>query len=201
MNFDFISKISIKSKLIATLVLLVIFTAGIGYFIILPLAADIENIKDGIEAKREEVERKYQQRKQMGDITKKLDNIRSQIDVLNRPFVLNSKNLEFITKLEQIAADSNVEQDLSLLVNKQESKDFYKVIPVEIKTAGDIRSQMEYLAKLESLDKYINIDYLIINSSSAGTFKKEEQSDGGQGVDMLINADTYWADKVEIDNQ
>jgi Tfp pilus assembly protein PilO len=191
MNFNFIQKLTIKNKLLIVAVLLIFLTVGIGYFVILPLASDIKDVKNDIEARRAKVERKYQQRKQMGDVAEKLEKIKSQSEVLNKPFALNTENLEFITKLEEAASGSGAQQDMNILIEEQTPKSFYNIIPIEIKTLGDIQSQMEYLVKLESLNEYINIDYLAINSASG----QDNQDGDSRKVNMLIHARTYWADK------
>lgn len=219
MNMDFIKKISVKHKLVILPTLLLIFIVGIMYFAILPLMFDIKETKSEIKDKKKKVEAKHQQRKQIGENAKKVERIKSQSEILNKPFVLNSQNLEFITKLEEVAANSGVRQELDIVTKKKESEDLYTIIPLRIKTKGDVQSQVDYLAQLESLDEVINIDYLQMNSASIASPGTEQRKDEGgdedrdededrdtsvrqrkQKIEMSIQAKTYWADEMEADN-
>ncbi|MFW5888231.1 MAG: type 4a pilus biogenesis protein PilO [Patescibacteria group bacterium] len=190
MNFDFFKKIPAKKKLMIASGFLILFVFCFAYFIIFPLMADIKSMSTEIEEKERKIKKKHQQKKLLAENKKKLEQIDSDSEVLNSFFVLDSKNLEFITKLEEVASNSNVEQDLRLITKEQSSKGFYRMIPLEIKTAGSMKSQLDYLVKLESLDEFIDIDYLAINSASSGE---------GSKADMLIRSDTYWAEKIKID--
>lgn len=199
MSFSKQKQLNVKVKLGFFVLLPLMVIILLSYFVILPSANKIVVIKQDVEKRRMEIEQKYENRKRMGDITGYFEKVKANIDVLNRPFVNNDQKLEFITSLEDIAVENNVEQRIDLRPQEAVTRDFYEVIPVSITTNGEFKDQFNYLLGLESLDEYININYLQINSASG---RSEERGPAGEKngnrVRFLIKADTFWCDKIKI---
>ena len=200
-NYKFLYRISSKYKMIIVLVLLLVFVIGLS-LLLLPTVDNIKEMKEDIQARRREVERKYEQRKEFGDISDKLKEIKSQLGLLNKPFVLDSKKLEFITELEKLAQENNVEQNIELKMDNAQKKGFYKSVPLNIRTSGEFKDQMKYLIGLESLEEYVNIHHLTLNSQQEGAFEAEvEEKEDRNQIEMLIRSRTYWAEEVSGANK
>lgn len=196
-NYNFLHKINSKHKMAIVIGLLLVFVINIFLFLLLPTISDVKEIKKEIQAQRREVERQYEQRKEFGDISDKLKEIKSQLGLLNKPFVLNAKKLEFITELERLAQENNIDQEIELKMDKAQKRGFYRIVPLNISTSGEFRDQMKYLIGLETLDEYINVHYLILNSPEEDSFEADtgEKEDRDQ-IEMLIRTHTYWAEEV-----
>jgi Tfp pilus assembly protein PilO len=202
MKFIDFKNINVRIKLGLSIILPVIVVVLLGYFVILPSAVKIINIKADIESKRAEIEEKYKDRKRLGSIAEHLEKIRAEIELLDQPFVNNSQNLEFITSLENVANDNNVEQSIDLMTEEADEREDYDRIPIRISTKGKFKDQMNYLLAIESLNEYLNIDYLKISSISKNMDRdsdKTEMIEDGK-VQLLIRADTFWCDKIKNDS-
>lgn len=194
MKFLSLPEMRTESKIMMAVGGAVLVGAALIYFVILPTIERIQEVNEDIQSQRAEVERKYKQRKKVGELAEQVDTVMSQVSWLNKPFVLDSRKLEFVTSLEQLAAEKGVEQDLELEISDSEEKDFYEVIPITITTSGSFDRQLDYLVGLETLSEYINIRYLKMGSKR---LEKEVSEEEGEEINMLILADTYWAEEIE----
>ena len=174
-----------------------VFAAVVVFYVLFPLASSIEKTKADIQTQRMEIEKKYEQRKEFGDVSDKLKEIESQLGILNKPFVLHDRKLEFITELEELANKNNVEQNINLQMEKAQERGFYRMIPLNIKTSAKFENQMDYLSGLETLDEYVNIYFLTLDSGQADSFEAETgEKEGADRIEMLIRANTFWAEEV-----
>jgi len=198
MAIKFFRKLNARYKIIIIVCLLLAVAGGLAYGVIMPAFDSIQKMKKDIQVRRVEIERKYQQRKVIGDISKKVEKIKSQISLLNDPFVLNNKKLEFITKLEDLAERNRIQQDISLMTEEEKDMGVYKVIPIKILAVGEFQDQLNYLIGLETLKQYINADYLKISSQNRGPFQENsDEQKKPKKVKMLIRANTYWAEGID----
>ncbi len=194
MNLIDFKNISVKIKLGLFITLFIIITLLFSYFVIIPSAIKIVNIKNDIKAKRTTIEKKYEDRKKIGNVDKHIKEIKTNIQLLDKPFVNNNQKLEFITTLESLATKNNVEQSIDLITSEISDKNFYKIIPTRISVKGKFEDIFNYSLGIESLNEYLNVQYLKISSiSETGTREKERKK-----VKLLIKADTFWCDPIKI---
>ncbi len=194
MNLIDFKNISVKIKLGLFITLFIIITLLLSYFVIIPSATKIVNIKNDIKAKRTTIEKKYEDRKKIGNVGKHIKEIKTNIQLLDKPFVNNNQKLEFITTLEGLATKNNVEQTIDLMTSEISDKNFYKIIPTRISVKGKFEDIFNYSLGIESLNEYLNVQYLKISSISETGTREEER----KKVKLLIKADTFWCDPIKI---
>jgi Tfp pilus assembly protein PilO len=161
------------------------------FFIIIPAIKGIKNLNEGIQAQRLEIEKRYIQTHSSRRITN-LSKIKTDLETLSSVFIKEDLELEFITALEKIALQNNLEQSIQLQPTNQKMAGQINVIQTQISLKGNFIDFLKYLQKLETLGYYININSINLNTQS---LKKETISpaQGGAGqISAVISGETYW---------
>jgi Tfp pilus assembly protein PilO len=150
---------SLKKKIVIFLSAVITANLFIVYLIIIPTINEIKKISQSIYAERMDLERKYQKGQLLRETINNFEKIRLDKEKFVKSLILEGKELEFITVLEQISEKHNINQSLSLKKSqeKDELKGFYYVIPLEITLSGDFIDILKYLKDIEKMDYYLNI--------------------------------------------
>ncbi len=161
---------------------------AIVYFIIIPTLNNIKEANTDIIKRKTDLERRYNESKELKRTAQKINRIDPQIELLNKAFINKNRELEFITTLESIANNNSVVQTINLGSFQGEISTYTK-IPLELILTGKLNNIMNYLIDLETLYYYININLLDLSNNS----RVISQDLNGQNViTMTIKADTYW---------
>lgn len=168
-------KIKIYLLIITGLVLLTIF------FLIRPNLLEIKKLSQRIENEQKTLEELRLKGQTLSKAKKELKEIEGKIPLVEKAFLLEGRELEFITSLEEISRRNNISQDINL-GTKQEFKNGYKVMPVNLSLRGDFVNFIKYLLEIEKLDFYFNIDSLNITTLPG---EKNE-------INISLAAKTYW---------
>ena len=149
---------------IGTIVLL--FFAIIA-FIIYPNVRDIISINNKTRNERMELEKKLAQGLNIGQIKKDLVEIQSSLGGLDDILIKQTQELEFVTKIEAIAAADGVSLNINSDFTGQKIGDRLKQIPLQINVSGNYNNMIKFLADIETLPYYYNIN-LITASGKQG---------------------------------
>ncbi len=191
MDLKNLIKINLKNKIIIGSILFPVTIGCIIIFIVIPTIDDIKNIKNEIETQRIDLEVKYKRGQSLKKLTEDLKLIEPQLSKLEYIFIEEDKVLDFITNLEDIASDNNVTQKLNLSSDNAVFNNSYKKTPLQIITNGNFINQINYMAALENLNSFININNLELTFSSGPSVTSEGESINSS-ISMLLFADTYW---------
>ncbi|MEK7098040.1 MAG: type 4a pilus biogenesis protein PilO, partial [Patescibacteria group bacterium] len=181
---DFI-KLNMKNKIIINITVIIVFMSAIGYFIIMPTISDIRKMESEIEAQRTDLEKKYVKGQSLKKLSENLKKIEPNLVVFDQIFINQSRALEFITTLEDIANRHGVTQKLNLMTEKGAGSNGYTKTPLNFNIDGDFTDIMRYLADIESLNYYINVSSIEIS-------KIQGESGSPSKVSVQILAHTYW---------
>lgn len=192
-----ILKINLTKKIFISFFSLLLFILFILYFIILPTIKTIKTIGDEIQAQRVDLEKKYIRGQNLKQLSENLKKIEPQLAKLDQIFINQNRELEFITTLEHVASENNIIQKINLGSLQPLSGQIYQKMPLQLSTQGNFMRQINYLATLEALNYYININSLELLSSPAQVVpivqSQENMQDINQSnINMIISADTYW---------
>jgi len=190
MEFKKLIKLDLRKRIAISIVGFFIFIFLIIYFVIFPSVRDIKNIKNEIESQRLELERKYVKGQSLRKMTEKLERAQEKIHVLDQVFIGPDAGLEFITALEGAAGKNGVNQKINLLSQAPVDNGFYKIVPLQLSSQGEISRQMSYLVSLETLNYYVNIKSLELSSGSR--FAPTGEAESAANVNLFVVADTYW---------
>jgi len=181
------AKADFKKRITINVLIFLIVTIGIIYFIVMSTSEDIKEIKVKTENIRIDLEEKYVKGQSLRKLSESLKQIESQIPELDKIFIKKSEAIDFITSLEKIAEDTNVDQKINLSNIEKNEKEICNKTPLQLTTIGSFANQMKYLTKLESSNYYINIKSLEITQAPSET-------EGINNINMLIFSNTYWTE-------
>ncbi|MCK4540165.1 type 4a pilus biogenesis protein PilO [Candidatus Parcubacteria bacterium] len=190
MNLNNNFNLDIKKKItIRALVSLILFFSII-YFFTFPLLKKIKIQKEDIIAKKIELENKISQDKNITNLNEQIKKIEPGLLGLDKIFISINRELDFITLLESVAGNNNIEQKLNITPNQvKKDNDTYQAQPLVINANGKFKNIIQYIADLEALTYYITINSISINKIDNIGKNDENQNDS---VKLTINGLTYW---------
>lgn len=163
---------TVKKKILISIIVVTIVIGLIIYFIIFPTINDIKKINDTIYAERVDLEKKYLRGQLLKKTVQDFEKIKPEKYKLTSVFIIEGEELQFITALENIVATHNLTQDIQLQQAPDKKDDFYS-LSLKIKTQGEFIDTLKYLKDLEQLNYYFNIFSIQINA----TGKERDQKD------------------------
>lgn len=196
MTLNNLLKFSLKNKIILSFFSFVLVVFSLVYFIIVPTIKDIRNIDKEIEGRRIKIEERYRRSLNLKQSMNNLKKIEPRLILLDQIFINKSRELEFITAIENEANDNQITQKINLKPPQAEENTKFQKSSLELNSKGKFDKQLKYLSALESLSYYINIKLLELTPTDSRKKTKisdqESPSQNDQTINMLINANTYW---------
>ncbi|MBD3247922.1 type 4a pilus biogenesis protein PilO [Candidatus Falkowbacteria bacterium] len=181
---------SLKNKIAISAVLTIILIGAIFYFAIMPQVENIRQTKNKIEQQRLELEKRYIQGQNLKKLMEDIETVEGELTNLEKIYVQKEGALEFITNLERIAEETNVSQKISLTPADGKSSKDYQEKPIIIALIGGFTDLMSYMAKLEALPYYINIETTEMTGTSLRTMREEGSNE--QNINLKIYGNIYW---------
>ena len=189
MNLNNNFNLDIKKKItIRVLTSLVLFFLII-YFFAFPLIKKIKTQKEDIIAKKIELEDRMSKDKNIIGLNEQIKKIEPELLELDKIFININRELDFITLLESVANNNNVEQRLNIVPGQAKNDDIYQTQPLIIDANGEFKNIIQYIADLEALTYYITINS--INISEISKLGKDDENKNNF-VKLTINGLTYW---------
>ncbi len=185
-------KLNLKKKISISIVVSVLIIGGLVYFVVIPIINDIKKMGEKIENQRIDLEQKYIKGQSLKQLTENLKKIEPQLVILDQIFIKQDYELEFITKLEEIAEQNNVSQTINLNTAKINKDKSYQTLPLQLSARGNYKNIMNYLINLEALNYYINIDSIDLSSASTKLSATSEVQTTFSNINLTISANTYW---------
>lgn len=188
-----LKNIRTNTKIFLFFLFSILITVLIVNLIIIPKVNFIKESGHSIVERRKFLEEQYERVKNLKQGKIDIERIQSNIGRLDEVFVNHEQDLEFIQTLEELANKNNVAQNISMS-NAQKIKNEYEEIILEINLEGSFYNIMRYLIDLETLEHYVNIKSLNINSLDRNKNLEisAEDSSSASRVSCKIVADTYW---------
>ncbi|MCK4554354.1 type 4a pilus biogenesis protein PilO [Candidatus Parcubacteria bacterium] len=185
-------KLNLKKKISISIVIFILIIGGLIYFVVMPTINDIKKMGEEIENLRIDLEQKYIKGQSLRQLTENLKKIEPQLVILDQIFIKQNYELEFITKLEEIADQNNVSQTINLDTAKINKDKSYQTLPLRLSMRGNYKNIMNYLISMEALNYYINIDSMDLSSASAKLSATPEVQTTFSNISLTISANTYW---------
>ena len=184
-----LNKLDNKNKIIALILIFLVYAILVLYLIIFKSITNIKSTRADILDQKINLEKNLIRDKNMAVLAKQLEMIEPKLDEFDQIFINSNRELEFITTLENIAGDSQISQKIILDPDSGNKKNIYKKTPLKLSVKGNFKNIMNYLAKLEALNYYINIKSLVMSKNSSS------RPDAGplqNIINLEISADTFW---------
>lgn len=202
MILDKYQKLSLKNKIVATLISFVLIIFSLIYFIAIPAIKNIQTTGKDIEGQMINLEETYIKTNNLRQLAKNLKEIEPKLDALNQIFIDKNRELEFITTLENEANNNRINQKINLSSPKTTANQEFQKNDLQLSTNGEFNKQLRYLMDLESLNYYINVKSLELSSSPGGGQIAPSVKNNGpetlplasasNNINLSITADIYW---------
>jgi Tfp pilus assembly protein PilO len=196
MNFRLGGKLPPKQKIIISTGITCLIIGVLVMVIILPSIAEITDLRDQIISQKIDLEKKLKKENNMAKLGEQLKKIKPEMKRFDQMFVKDNNKLEFITTLEGMAENHNVDQTLDIQFNKKEQKNRYSIIPVNLLVKGNFNNLMSYLSALEKSGYTFNINSITM-SETGGSAARSSASSGKEpgstgNMTMTLSAHTFW---------
>lgn len=195
MNIAYLKNISPKNKLFISVGLLLLLNIIFVYLLILPAITNIKKSRNDIINLKIDLENKIIREKNLNTLNEKISTVEPQLEKINQIFISKNREIEFITALESLEGKYNVEQKLNINLNSPEKLENFSKVPININTSGSFRNLIDYLANIESLNYYINIENISLakNSDNNPSAKAALLGQNLQDqMELQISGYTYW---------
>lgn len=195
MNISNLKKISPKQKLFVNIGLLLILNILFIYLLILPAISNIKKSRNDILNLKIDLENKIIREKNLYILNEKISKVNPQLEKINQIFISQNQEIEFITTLENLEKKYNVSQKLNIDLNNRQGEEGLNKIPISTNTSGNFRNLMDYLANIESLNYYINIESISLSNGSDNSLSSKSVLLGQNLSDqmtMQISGFSYW---------
>lgn len=165
--------------------------AALGVFIIHPSIARIQTINQDIYQQEVYLEKLYLRGQLIKQVRAQLAEIGPFIEKMALGFVDPKESVKFIETLEKAARDFEILQKIDLRTEERIEKPIYEIMPTHLSLQGDFINLVRFLARLEEIDYYFNIDSISVTSTLA-KYKLEEVP---VQISVSITAKSYWSRK------
>lgn len=195
MNISNLKKISPKQKLFVNIGLLLILNILFIYLLILPAISNIKKSRNDILNLKIDLENKIIREKNLYILNEKISKVNPQLEKINQIFISQNQEIEFITTLENLEKKYNVSQKLNIDLNNRQGEEGLNKIPISTNTSGNFRNLMDYLANIESLNYYINIESISLSNGTDDSLSSKSVLLGQNLSDqmtMQISGFSYW---------
>lgn len=128
-------------------------------FIAWPSIREIINLNERIYQERVELEKLYRKGQILKQTLQDYQDIKPEISKFTSIYVIPGNELDFISTLEKVAQEQKVDQQITLSPADSEAKKT-NTLPLQLQISGTLASFLKYLAGVEQLDYYLNIDTL-----------------------------------------
>ncbi|MDO8559514.1 MAG: hypothetical protein Q7S23_00555 [bacterium] len=159
---------SIKRKIYITISLVIIALAAMGYFLVWPTLREITGITQAIQREQEDLELKYQRGQRIRKIASEYKKIKPQRDRLNTIFVPSGDELQFITTLERLERQYQVEV-VPTPDQRSNALGPNDPLPLLLSIRGNYPKVLQYLIALERLNYYFNVGSMSITGANPDT--------------------------------
>ncbi|PIR94719.1 hypothetical protein COT95_02655 [Candidatus Falkowbacteria bacterium CG10_big_fil_rev_8_21_14_0_10_37_6] len=191
---EYTKNINYFNNIITFLITGIIIIAAIIVFFIYPYARDIYLLNNNINLIKQELENNDSDERSLNEVINNYRKYEPQINELNKTVHAKSRELEFITTMENLATTYNLEQKIN--IGSEIASSSFKIIPLQLVLKGSYTNNLQYLQNMEVLPVYVNVKNITISSDNQLPPKKTGEDSqpiySKKTIEMTIVAETYW---------
>lgn len=174
-----------KNKFLLSIIIFSICFLGVFIFLIWPAWLEINSINKKISEEKIRLEKLYNTDQLSKKINDNYDKIKNDIGFLDDFILKENQELQYITALEQIAAEENVNLKINIGETKANPGQKFSTLNLSFELAGEWPNILRWISRLESIPYYTNIKEIAITT--------HEQKNEATTVAMAtISAETFW---------
>ncbi|MDP3986327.1 MAG: hypothetical protein Q8P77_02775 [Candidatus Veblenbacteria bacterium] len=179
-----------RHKITFTLVFTTILVAAVVALIAWPSITTIKGLANQIYEQRVELEKLYTRGQVLKQTLKEYEEIKPAIPTLNRVYLTRGNELDFITTLETTATSVGVTHDIKLTTS--DPKKSTNQLQYQLQTQSDLPSFIRYLAALEALNFYININTIRLSTGAGDSQRANASTTPGNALQAILLATSYF---------
>jgi len=179
-----------REKIIFSTSLTLVLTAILLIFVAWPSIQEIRSLNDQIYSQRSELEKLYKKGQLLKQTLKEYEEVKPTTAALERIYIKRGEELNFITTLENIASTNKLEQNIKL--GAQDPKKQTNQLPMQLELKGNLSSFISYLANLEALDYYLNIDTIRLSGPGRSKSNPNEVLNNETNLSALLLAAAFY---------
>ncbi len=168
-------------KNITQIILILLIFLFLFLFFVYPNFKKIKSLSQEIRNYYIQLEKLYQEGQLLQNVVKDLKLIEPRIDELSKSLISKNEELDFITTLEKLADDNQINQELRIGSYQETQDKTYKILPIQLAIQANFSQLINYLIQINKLDHYININYIVIS-----------RTDNNSQIMASMEANTYW---------
>ena len=175
-----LKKMDYRGKITLIFALFAASAAIIIAFTVIPSIKKINTMKKEIEFQRADLEKKYFKIQRSKKTALNLVMTEEKMAKMSNTFINENRELEFITRLEELASKNSLSQEINLAPKEKTEEGRPRVTSLHVRAVGNYDDIISYLSGIESLEYYINISGMELMADDEGNY------------DLSFKALTYW---------
>ena len=172
-----------------------VIIASLAILVIYPALREIKTTAAEITKLKNQLERRQAPEYALKDILASYRQHEVKLGSLNRAVMNKSRELEFITALEDIAARYGLQQKIVIGNYQALPNNAFSQMPLQLQLTGNFKDELRYLQGLERLPFYVNVKQISLNSIAAPPMPSNADAVAAPAenlVNLVITADTFW---------
>ncbi|OGF18688.1 hypothetical protein A3I35_04095 [Candidatus Falkowbacteria bacterium RIFCSPLOWO2_02_FULL_45_15] len=172
-----------------------VIIASLAILVIYPALREIKTTAAEITKLKNQLERRQAPEYALKDILASYRQHEVKLGSLNRAVMNKSRELEFITALEDIAARYGLQQKIVIGNYQALPNNAFSQMPLQLQLTGNFKDELRYLQGLERLPFYVNVKQISLNSIAAPPMPSNADAVAATAenlVNLVITADTFW---------
>ena len=183
---------NIKHQIYAWIGVTVLIILGLGFFICWPFQQKIVASQAKIQANRQKIEEMQQRQEALIYSGRSYSELQKDGgSLINNIFVSRQGVLEFINKLEGLANQNNVGQNISL--NEASIEPGEEALLLTLTLEGTYSELVNYLQKLEQESFYFDWQEIVFKKSIMSDFPSNKNEEAGL-LTAAVKTKVYWLD-------
>ena len=179
-------------KKIINSIVLVLLLISVLSFLTIPSFREINRINQVIIDQETDLKKLYLQGQLLKKVKQQLLEIKPLISQLSNKFIQPEHGIQFITQLESLAINNNVQQEINFKTNQKRDEGFYQIMPIQLNVRGEFKNLIYFLRDLQQDHYYLTIDSINIFNSAKKTVQSIEGINQISTMDLILNAQSYW---------
>lgn len=155
-------------------------------FVIYPTVKEIVTVNHEIVNERTKLEEKLALGLNMNKINDALKEVNESLPKLENIFIQKDHELEFISQLENMAAENGVAININSDFSGQKISDEISQVALQINLSGDYNNILKFIQSVESLPNYYNTNLILASAKQTG---------GSQQMTVQLTGQAYIQEK------
>ncbi len=178
--------IRVKNRFFVSSIAFILLLLSLLLLIDIPALREIRLIAQQVDEERVRLEKLYVRGQLQKNVQNNLNKIRETVGFLDKTMLPEGQELQYITTLEQLASDANIDLTIAIGESTRLPQQTYSLLDFTFELAGTWEDMMYWIQNIETLDYYTNIEAITI------AVREDEKNNNIRAGKLTLSAETYW---------